>query len=823
VRRVEETPQDEHARVEPVAGPPSATEPVSSLRGIPFGHPLTGYPGWVDWGAWGQVEGRPVLATGGADGQVRLWEVVEERAVGRLPSYRSDATTAVDQLDRDDDAAALADLITARTARPPLAVGLFGDWGEGKTHFLDLLAQRVRFASHRDDGLTHRHVRQVRFNAWHYAEVELWPSLVSELFTQLAQPAEPEDDLASEQQRQSRLTAAIVAARPAREQLVGAEQWLDDLYDEREKKSSWDRLPQQARRDLADAGISPSVYEAVAGSRWLLKRWARQARLALGQVPWWWWAILALIIDVVGLTLVTLVLGAPRTGWTRWIGWTRLTSWVGATLGVLGFAGTALAKARQAVKRFKPRIVQEQDALNAAIQVAEAEVADLRRQVADVTAAGQLAGLVADRAGDGSYRSQLGVMTQIRADFERMADLLAQAARDRAANPRGEGDDLPAIGRIVLYIDDLDRCPPERVVQVLEAIHLLLAVDLFVVIVAVDPRWLLQAIAAHYRDMLHTDTTPAPTQGAPGGSSPAGERGRGTPEQYLEKIFQVVYTLPPLETGGYQRLLRTLVGTRSDQASPPAAAEAPLSDTTAADGADLTHPADRTDHVDDGPESPQHWYGVDLPAARVVERVDPLTLTAEEIALLDLLGPPLLVTTPRGVKRLANSYGLLTALRRQRTDDLEEHTGTLTDPEDGQARPVTWRPYRAGMVLLASLVAYPALGPTLFSHLHHTAEDLPDRTWAQFLQTLRPGKNEQHQIDNEAEKGMTAARTQQWNALLDGLDQLATTAAERSLDLPEPLAVWAEWVLPVGRLSFPTGNIVNSLARRRPLTTPLSP
>jgi len=47
----------------------------------------------------------------------------------------------------------------------------------------------------------------------------------------------------------------------------------------------------------------------------------------------------------------------------------------------------------------------------------------------------------------------------------------------------------PPLQRIVLYVDDLDRCPPTKVVDVLRATHLLLALPLFVVIVAVDPRW----------------------------------------------------------------------------------------------------------------------------------------------------------------------------------------------------------------------------------------------------------------------------------------------------------------------------------------------
>ncbi|MFB7257585.1 hypothetical protein [Streptomyces nojiriensis] len=52
---------------------------------------------------------------------------------------------------------------------------------------------------------------------------------------------------------------------------------------------------------------------------------------------------------------------------------------------------------------------------------------------------------------------------------------------------------------------------------------------------------------------------------------------------------------------------------------------------------------------DEGCAVEDNIYGFDLPAARVIERVDPLTLEPDEIALLNLLGPPLLVATPRAV------------------------------------------------------------------------------------------------------------------------------------------------------------------------------
>jgi hypothetical protein len=116
-------------------------------------------------------------------------------------------------------------------------------------------------------------------------------------------------------------------------------------------------------------------------------------------------------------------------------------------------------------------------------------------------------------------------------------DFLTEEERDKlhrsahATQPK-----VTTFERIVLYIDDLDRCPPAKVVDVLQAVHMLLTFPLFVVVVAVDVRWVSRALERHYPDLLDQ---PGNTQG---------ERGRAAnAHDYLEKIFQVPYWVRPMD------------------------------------------------------------------------------------------------------------------------------------------------------------------------------------------------------------------------------------------------------------------------------------
>jgi hypothetical protein len=105
---------------------------------------------------------------------------------------------------------------------------------------------------------------------------------------------------------------------------------------------------------------------------------------------------------------------------------------------------------------------------------------------------------------------------------------------------------------LVVLIDDLDRCSPDRIVENLEAIKLFLNVGNTAFVIGADPRIIRHAIAVRYKDALEAArTSPAP-----------GEKGMEAGEQlvsdYVEKLIQVPYHLPrlsPAEIETYMTLL----------------------------------------------------------------------------------------------------------------------------------------------------------------------------------------------------------------------------------------------------------------------------
>ena len=87
-------------------------------------------------------------------------------------------------------------LICARNVRPPLAIGLFGNWGSGKSFLMQAVRRRGRWhhacwtpSRPQSEIGVYRDVVQIEFNAWHYVEGNLWASLVGDIFSEPSQVA----------------------------------------------------------------------------------------------------------------------------------------------------------------------------------------------------------------------------------------------------------------------------------------------------------------------------------------------------------------------------------------------------------------------------------------------------------------------------------------------------------------------------------------------------------------------------------------------------------------------------------------------------------
>ena len=152
---------------------------------------------------------------------------------------------------------------------------------------------------------------------------------------------------------------------------------------------------------------------------------------------------------------------------------------------------------------------------------------------------------IEERSRSSDYRSRLGIVSLVRRDFERLSELADPESKEHNA-------ELMPVERIILYVDDFDRCKPERVIEVLETVHLLLAFRLFMVVVAVDPRWLRHCLERHYPDLLSVSGAPRALVAHVLPSRPA------TAQDYLEKIFQIPFLLQPLKDDGFRRLVHGL-------------------------------------------------------------------------------------------------------------------------------------------------------------------------------------------------------------------------------------------------------------------------
>lgn len=710
------------------------------------------------------------------------------------PEFDSEATEE-DLLGVSTDVEAFARLLGAQALQPPLAIGLFGDWGSGKTFFMRSLQQEVESLSH-DAGLCaqsdiptayHAHVVQIEFNAWNYVEANLWASLVTHIFEHLHQHFSPQDDEVRKQWERllKRLGEETGLRADAEETLTSAEDRLATAQKARDEASvslgqavraAWTTLKSSevTARHVKKLEDSLGLDELRRVQESILLRGVEARELVdrlpglrgsvvrgLGSVPalGWFLGIVALVLVTLGLFL-----GIAQPSEAVQAVSATIAEIVAVIGGVTAWFGVAFRKASGAIDAFESLEGNYQKALEGTEQEetlrdAEREVtlaqdelqkrrdriAEIRARLDELRPSERLSRFLEDRASSSDYRKHLGLPAMIRRDFDKLHRLMrdqeptrfsvdteedpdpvgnvvpealrtelsrvdiplpedgvtvggshptwtirdAENNRDIAVVRNGKAldcsvvwKDAPCIDRIILYIDDLDRCPSERVVQVLEAVHLLLTFPLFVVVVGVDARWVSRALREKYEKQWqpHGDASQ-------NGDSLPGHA--ATPHDYLEKIFQVPFWLQPISPDGTKDLLRGLLApgtgsTEPEEEDEPRFISNADADLTPAPPEAAEPPAPADPELTSPPEAAEEdpTPAAEVPAPEAVDRAraapderrmnpEQLVLDDRELEFIESLAASI-ARTPRAVKRFANVYRLI----RARETDVDAYLRT---------------------------------------------------------------------------------------------------------------------------------------------------
>lgn len=640
---------------------------------------------------------------------------------------------ANDMLDITRDVKTLAAVILAIDVTPPLAIGLFGDWGHGKSFFMNSIKKEIKDArknKYNPETFCLDNV-QIEFNAWHYVDTNLWASLVSHILSQLSNFVSPQATFEERQKAfltELNSTKEIVIEtqeqqRVAKEEIEKKQDELRKLQIEREQKKIelkelrpedlYQVLPEEQKLRLKgylkQLGM-PSAVKELNDLDNVIKETATTSGRITSLIfsflqSKYVWIILGLMVLVLGL--IPLLLDWIETNSFISTAFRKTAELVAKVAAVTATVSVSLKKALTLVnssigeiekikneaekllanKRSTPSAAEQNlqkdiDILNSketemllVLSTATKRVAELEERIRLLNEERSLNRFLVERTHSDDYRKHLGIISTIRQDFESLTQRMADAhqlAKDKTK--------FQKVDRIILYIDDLDRCPTHKVMEVLQAVHLLLAYPLFVVIVGVDPRWLLHSLGSSFSIFQQN-----------GAENQKGGSWATTPQNFLEKIFQIQFSLKPMSATGYNKLVENLLAS-SRPATETTKSEQNLSDVDVmqVQSAALTNTNTEGEKIAREIHEPVNSVNENLKQKKeppIVQQAASFTVYEEALLIKDWeikFAQELFefLPSPRAVKRFTNVYRLLKAAISKK--DLRNYEGSAEIPGDFQ-------------------------------------------------------------------------------------------------------------------------------------------
>lgn len=560
----------------------------------------------------------PVAAALGPGGQPGAAEVEEDLSGPELVRYQqeaisSDLWTTRDTVGYAAYAEAIARGIQHPDTRPPLTIGIKAPWGAGKTSLMRMVRDRLEWPLGDQAARNRDRLREIRLTRASLQRLSAAPNLREvtngKVLSQVKSGDRERPDAAGGEEP----SLAATPQRPVSQDSAAREdrkRWRPTVW-----FNPWSyQTGEQVWAGLAHEIITQTTSRMSPIERehfWLrlnLRRVDEQSvrrkiyQLVLSRVvPF---ALVAGFLVVIGVLLV--VLGGPRLIGLWLAGGSPIA--LGAVV-----AAQIVAVLRTRVSGTLSRLVTPSTAARGLIGT-------------------ELAGAYAENVRSPDYRKAAGFLYLVQSDLREVLDLVAT-------------DEHP----LVVFVDDLDRCSPGTVVQVIEAINVFLAGDFanVIFVIAMEPQMVAAHVEAAYADLvekLRESTT-----------STADAVGLGW--KFLEKFIQLPLTLPIMEEDQTKVFFQSLFARTAERAPAEPTAAAPTGLPPA--GGSLRDVLQMPGTVG-APSTPEGKEAV----RRLVERQ--LSADNPEVQAVIAYGARMLSPNPREIKRFVNVFRFFAMIHTER-------------------------------------------------------------------------------------------------------------------------------------------------------------
>lgn len=227
-----------------------------------------------------------------------------------------------------------------------------------------------------------------------------------------------------------------------------------------------------------------------------------------------------------------------------------------------------------------------------------------------------------------NYKEKVGFLTRFEQDFAKVIELVTS---------NGFGWKK---SKLIIFIDDLDRCEPPKSADIVEAINLFLDADGCVFVIGMDSEAVAKSIEVKYKDLF--DRIKAENGGVV-------SLGRA----FLEKIVQIPFTVPRATPGQILNMVEdTLGGNASKGIAIKQAQAKPV----------VIAPENDQDVVEGENQTPIQTESIHQPETttdgKPDVKLDPASFEREEVRQAIRLGTKLLSENPRQVKTFVNLFRL---------------------------------------------------------------------------------------------------------------------------------------------------------------------